>query len=118
MAEKTKEQRIKREKTRLNKIFKEIEAGKREVVQGLIERAAFMRVELEDLERDIVSNGWVAPFQQSEKVDAYMRARPEGQTYTNLNSGYQKIVKQLVDIMPEDSDKNAAQELMNFVNRK
>lgn len=117
MAEKTKDSRIRREKNRLNKIFKEIDDSKKEVVSGLIERAAFMRIELEDLECDLLANGWASLFQQSEKVDPYMRARPEGQTYISLNSNYQKIIKQLVDVMPDEASKDAAAELLAFVNK-
>ena len=40
--EKTKEQRIKTEKTRLKGIFKDLDENKRKLVTPLIEKAAFM----------------------------------------------------------------------------
>lgn len=115
MTKKTKEQRITAEKRRLNKIFADIEDSKKQVVSGLIERAAFMRVQLEDLEKDLNENGWTELFQQSDKCAPYNRARPSGQSYISLNSNYQKIIKQLVDIVPDDASRDAAAELMNFV---
>lgn len=48
--EKTKEQRIKTEKTRLKGIFKDLDENKRKLVTPLIEKAAFMSVELDDLQ--------------------------------------------------------------------
>lgn len=48
--EKTKEQRIKSEKTRLKGIFKDLDENKRKLVTPLIEKAAFMSVELDDLQ--------------------------------------------------------------------
>ena len=51
--EKTKEERIRGEKNRLNRIFRQLPEKKKKLALGLIERAAFMRVELEDLEADI-----------------------------------------------------------------
>ena len=117
MAKKTKESRIAAEKRRLTKIYDTIEDGKKQAVAGLIERAAFMRVQLEDLEVDLNAKGWTELFSQSEKCDPYVRQRPEGQTYISLNSNYQKIIKQLADVVPEDSSKDAAAELMRFVNR-
>lgn len=116
--EKTKEERISAEKRRLSKIYSTIEDGKKKIVSGLIERAAFMRIQLEDLEKDLNDNGWTEQFQQSEKCAPYERARPSGQSYLSLAANYQKIVKQLTDIVPDDSSKDAAAELLNFVNKK
>lgn len=48
--EKTKEQRIKTEKTRLKGIFKDLDENKRKLVTPLIEKAAFMSIELDDLQ--------------------------------------------------------------------
>ena len=117
MGEKTKEQRIKKEERRLNKIYAAIEENKKNVVEGLIERAAFMRVQLEDLEEDLKENGWTEDFQQSDKCAPYQRQRPAGQTYISLNANYQKIIKQLSDIVPDDASKDAAAELMSFVQK-
>ena len=99
---KTKEERIRGEKNRLTRLFKELPEKKKKLTAGLIERAAFMRVELEDLEADLKENGWTELFQQSEKVDPYERARPQGQTYNTMNASYQKIMKQLHDMLPAE----------------
>lgn len=45
-------QRIAVEERRLNKIFKDIDEKRKATTRGLIQRAAFMRVSLEDLESD------------------------------------------------------------------
>lgn len=100
MARKKKENRIKAEKERLLEIYQELPQKKAELAIGLIERAAFMRVECEDLEADLRENGWTEPFQQSEKMEPYDRARPQGQSYQTLNANYQKIIKQLDAMLP------------------
>lgn len=102
---KTKEERIRGEKNRLIKLFKELPEKKKKLAIGLIERAAFMRVELEDLEEDLKENGWTEPFQQSEKMEPYDRARPQGQTYNTMNTSYQKIMRQLHDMLPVEAAK-------------
>ena len=102
---KTKEERIRGEKNRLTKLFKELPEKKKKLAIGLIERAAFMRVELEDLEEDLKENGWTEPFQQSEKMEPYDRARPQGQTYNTMNTSYQKIMRQLHDMLPVEAAK-------------
>ena len=75
---KTKDERIRGEKQRLSRIYKNLEENKKKLAAGLIERAAFMRIECEDLEADLIENGWTEQFQQSEKLAPYDRARPQG----------------------------------------
>lgn len=97
--QKKKENRIKDEKARLLQIYANLTPKKLELAMGLIERAAFMRVECEDLEADLRENGWTEPFRQGNQ-EPYDRARPQGQSYQQLNANYQKIIKQLDAMMP------------------
>ena len=105
--EKTKEERIRGEKNRLNRIFRQLPEKKKKLALGLIERAAFMRVELEDLEADIEENGWTEMFKQSANLPEYKRARPQGQTYNTMNASYQKIIRQLHDMLPQKQEQQA-----------
>ena len=102
MAAKSKQSRVKREKKRLEALFAEIPESKKRLVEGLVERAAFMRVELEELEKDLAENGWVELFSQG-KQEPYDRARPQGQTFNTMSANYQKIIKQLTDLLPKDT---------------
>ena len=114
-ADLTIDQRIKKEKARLSKFYKDMAPEKKGIAVGLIERAAFMRVQCEDLEIDLNENGWTELFQQSEKVDPYTRARPEGQTYNTLNANYQKIIKQLDGMLPKTEPKPADDGMDDFI---
>lgn len=98
--EKTKEERIRSERQRLKRLYKQMESSKMTLATGLIERAAFMRVECEDLEEDLRTNGWTEPFQQAKGMEPYDRARPQGQAYQSLNGNYQKIIRQLDAMLP------------------
>ena len=98
--EKTIEARVKAEVRRLNQIYKNMDPVRKAMAEGLVKRAAFMRVQLEDLELDLMENGWTEPFSQGNQ-DPYDRARPSGQSYNTLNSNYQKIIKQLDALMPK-----------------
>ena len=104
---KTKEERIRGEKNRLSRIFRELPEKKKKLAIGLIERAAFMRVELEDLEADLKVNGWIESFQQSEKVEPYDRQRPAGQTYLSMAKNYRDITRQLTDLLPAKTEADA-----------
>lgn len=105
MREKTvdleKEDRIKKEKARLKRQFSKIDKKKKSVVEGLVERAAFMRIMLEDMEADIKLNGYVEKFSQGQQAP-YDRKRPVVDSYNTMNANYQKIIKQLTELMPKE----------------
>ena len=103
MARKTKESRIKAEKKRLETLYSELPESRHKLADGLIERAAFMRVELEDLEEDIRLNGWAEMFSQGNQ-EPYPRARPQGQSYNTMNANYLKVIQKLDAMLPKDQD--------------
>lgn len=98
--EKTKEQKIAAEKRRLRSIFKELEENKRKLVTPLIEKAAFMSVELDALQEIIEQDGWTSEYKNGENQYGTKRS-PEADTYIALSKNYAAIIKQLVDIVPE-----------------
>ena len=55
-----KKKRMKKEITKLNKIFAAIPDDRKTVAEGLINRVAFMQIELEDLEKRIQEEGPVS----------------------------------------------------------
>ena len=100
--ETTKDERIKKEVRRLNRIYKDIDKDNKAIIDGLIQRAAYMRVTLEDWEEDIIENGVTEMFTQSEKTEPYERERPVARLYNTMNGNYQKIIKQLSDLVPKE----------------
>lgn len=112
----TKPERIKKEKARLEKFYKNMEPSKKGICAGLIERAAFMRIECDELEKFLIENGWTEKFQQSPACEPYDRARPQGQAYQTLNANYQKIIKQLDALLPEVKAAPESDGFDDFVN--
>ena len=111
---KIEEQKIETEKKRLLRIYSKIDVKKKNTVVGLIERAAFIRVKLKMLEDDINIYGFTEWFSQGEQ-EPYKRQRPEAQIYCSLNTGYQKIIKQLSDLLPKEQVKTQSDGFDNFV---
>lgn len=99
--------RIASEERRLAKIFKDINEKRKATTKGLIQRAAFMRVSLEDLEEDLSRNGFTEWFSQGDQ-EPYQRERPAAKIYNTMNVSYQKIVKQLTDLLPKTGQNLAA----------
>lgn len=97
---------IAKEVKRLTGIFKGLDAKKKNTTVGLIERAAFMRIKLKELEEDINVYGFTEWFQQGEQ-EPYKRQRPESTIYCSMNTSYQKIIKQLTDLLPKEELKKS-----------
>ena len=102
-----KQKRIKKELSKLKKVYKDIPKDKMIIVDGLINRAAFMRISLEDMELDIHKDGFVEMFSQSERQKPYERERPVARLYNSMNKNYQSIIKELTShlkYLDEDHD--------------
>ena len=116
--EKTKLERINSEERKLTKNYKQLEKDISTVTAGLIRRAAYMKVTLEDYEKDLDEGGYVEMFSQSEKQEPYERERPVARLYNTMNKNYQSIIKQLVDLLPKHEVKEKDDGFELFVNSR
>ena len=96
---KKKENRIKDEKKRLKEIFAELEENKRNLVTPLIEKAAFMSIELDDLQGTIEQEGWTSEYKNGENQYGTKKS-PEAETYIALSKNYAAVIKQLTELVP------------------
>ena len=96
---KKKENRIKDEKKRLKEIFAELEENKRNLVTPLIEKAAFMSIELDDLQETIEQDGWTSEYKNGENQYGTKKS-PEADTYIALSKNYAAVIKQLTELVP------------------
>lgn len=95
----TKTERIQAEQDRLNEVFKDLDANQKQTAAGLISSAAFLAVQLEDLQEEINANGCVEEYvngkdQHGVKVAACVQA------YGTLNGKYQSVMAKLLKIVP------------------
>lgn len=96
------ERLVKKEKMRLQKLYKDIPEKQKKLTEGLIVQAARLRILLDEMWVDITENGDYDLFSQSEKQDPYERERPVAKMYNSRNDSYCRILKQLSDILPEE----------------
>lgn len=108
---------ISKELKKLKKIFKNIPKDKKNLVEKLIESAAFMAVELKDLEDHIALFG-VAEEYQNGKEQYGTKMSTEASAYNTMIKNYTSIIKQLIELLPDGlpgtKEGNA---LMNFVTK-
>ena len=91
--------RIKTEKTRLKGIFKDLDENKRKLVTPLIEKAAFMSIELDDLQAKLEKDGWTSEYQNGQNQWGTKKS-PEAETYIALSKNYAAVIKQLTELVP------------------
>lgn len=111
----TRHERIKQEEARLTKHLAGLPETRRHLVEGLIQRAAFLRVEAEDLEADINERGSTELFQNGPDALPMTRVRAAAQQHDKVVRAYTTICKQLAEMAPEgkaSSEQDAFQELM------
>lgn len=96
---------VTKEKNRLKRLFKNIPPNKLKVVEGLIVQAARLRILLNEMWIDISENGDYEMFSQSDKTEPYERERPVARLYNTRDQSYQRIIKQLTDLLPDENDK-------------
>lgn len=109
--EKTKEQRITAAKSKLRSIFKDLDENKKKLVTPLIEKAAFMSVELDDLQETIEQDGWTSEYKNGENQYGTKKS-PEAETYIALSKNYAAIIKQLTDLVPAAKRKKSRLEAL------
>lgn len=97
--EKTKEQKIKSEKARLKRIFKGLDENKKKLVEPLMEKAAFMSIELDELQDTIEKSGWTSKYQNGQNQWGTKKS-PEAETYIALSKNYAAVIKQLTELVP------------------
>lgn len=114
MEEQTKDERIKREISRLNRIYRDLDKNTRASLESLIKRAAYMCITLEDYEKDLDVGGYVEAFSQSKELPSYERERPVARLYNAMNKNYQSIMKQLSDSLPDALPPDASDSILKF----
>lgn len=112
MAKPKKTTRIKREKDRLEEIFKDLEKNKLDTCAALIDRAAFITISLEDLEEQLNETGWVETYQNGESQFG-MKKSAAADVHISLTKNLNAIMKQLLDLVPPAQKESRLAALMN-----
>lgn len=106
-----KDQRIKKELRRLNKIFKNLPENKKILLEHVIENAAYMAATLDDLQDAVDQTGGVTEYQNGAKQSG-TKVSAELQAYTATMKIYNTTIKALCDELPKEVAGSKLAELM------
>lgn len=109
-----KNKKIKKEINKIKRVFQGIPKNKKEIVEKLIENAAFMSITLDELKEDIKKYGVKETYVNGK--DQYgFKESIESKTYNTMIKNYSNVIKQLIDFLPKEEQKNAGEDLLNFI---
>lgn len=117
MAEKvdlTIDERIKKEKTRLNGIFTKLPPNIKKIAKSLIENAAFMTITLEDLQKTITESGVTCEYKNGENQWGIKKS-PEVEIHMQMTKNHSMVMKQLADLIPKEVPKGDDDGFNDFV---
>ena len=103
--------RIKKERTRLTKLFADLDENKRKTCEALIDRAAFITVSLQELEAQLNETGWVETYQNGENQYG-MKKAAAADVHISLTKNLNAIMKQLLELVPPAQKKGRLAEMM------
>lgn len=99
--EKTKDQRVKAETRKLSALTKGLSKVKLAVALPLIEQAAFMRITLDDLQKQINQEGCVEEYQNGKNQQG-CKTTAALQAYNSTVKNYAAVCERLDRILPQN----------------
>lgn len=96
-----KQKRIKKEVSRLRKLFKEIDENKKKLVMALIDDVAFLTVTMQDLRENIIREGTTVEYKNGENQYGSKQS-PDAQLYLAMSQKQAQAMKILLDCMPKN----------------
>lgn len=113
MTKQERDERIKKEFTKLKRLLTDIPKDKANSVESLLRNAAFMSITLDDLQDKINEIGVVSEYQNGQNQWGTKKS-PEVEVYNAMIKNYMGVIKQLTDLIPNDKPIEK-DELMGFV---
>lgn len=110
-----KEKKIKQEVGRLKKNYKDLEKEKVKILDGLVNEAAFLKISLEETREILTKEGLTEIFKQGKQE--FERERLQVKIYLNFMKLYSSVMKQLIDIIPNNVKQEEEDELIAFMKK-
>ena len=102
----TKEQKIRREASRLKRVFRDLDKNKLQTVASLIQNAAFMAVSLEELQEIINEEGYTVEYQNGANQSGTKQSEAV-KTHIAMTKNHASIIKQLCELVPPEKKKES-----------
>ena len=113
-----KQKRIKKEISRLRKLFKEIDENKKKLVMALVDDVAFLTVTMQDLRESIIREGTTVEYKNGENQYGTKQS-PDAQLYLAMSQNQAQAMKILLDCMTKKNNLSSqGDEFAEFLREK
>lgn len=113
-----KTKRIKKEVTRIKKLFREIDEDKKKLVYSTIEDVAFLVITMQDLRENIIREGTTVEYKNGANQFGTKQS-PDAQLYLQMSQKHAQAIKILVDCLPKTERKKVQDDgFDDFVNNR
>lgn len=92
-------------------IFQGMDPNKLAVVKSIIERLAFLTVNLQDLEEDLLRDGWVEEYTNGANQSGIKKSAA-ADVHISLTKNLNALTKQLLELVPAAQRKSKLEEMM------
>lgn len=97
----------------LRQVFEKLNNNKSKLALSLLDKASFMNKTLIDLETKVNKDGVVTTMcQGSYEIE---RENPALRAYNTTIKNYTSVIKQIVDLLPENENKQVGEDLLKFI---
>lgn len=108
-------EKIEVKKKKIQRLFRDLSPEKKQFADGLIHQFAVTTVILERLVEEINAGELIEDFKQG--AQQLRRETPALKSYNTTIKSFTALSKSLLDLLPEKTQKQAGEELMNFATR-
>lgn len=105
-------EKIEVKRRKIQKLFRDLPAEKKQFADGLIYQFAVTTVTLERLVEEINGSALIEDFVQG--AQKLRRENPALKSYNTTIKSFTALSKSLLDLLPEKTQKQAGEELLNF----
>lgn len=109
------EEKIEQKRKKIKRLFKDLPSEKMQFAEGLIYQFAVATVTLERLVDEINEGDIIENFKQG--TQELRRENPALKSYNTTIKSFTALSKSLLDLLPEKSQKQAGEELMDFATK-
>lgn len=111
----TKDEIVKKERTKLNAIYNKLDTKTKKAVSTLVDEAAFMAASLYELKKIINEKGYTEEYQNGQNQKGIKKCS-EVEIYNTIIKNYMSCIRQLTDLLPKQKEKDPDDGFEDFIN--
>ena len=105
---------IRKEKSSMKRLFRDLSESKKKIAEKLFEEAAVYKVQIKEAREIYIRDGLIETYQNGKNQSGQKKSSAFEVQDKAINT-YMKLVKQLIDLLPEEEADVAGDRLLAFI---